>query len=375
VPGLRSLPQQQDARIVLAAGAGFPVPAPAGIDWHYASRGGGAAVLPVHAAGEAIVVVDSGVRTLAVLGAPLPNGKIAIWIGAAMANTAGDIVFTAGYATGSALFRYRSGVLETVQDTAVTGATSLANVSWFNSYRGRYLAINNRGDTVHVSQFNSGSVTQIVVITASGPKLVAAQNIAAPSGLFYNNFNSTAIDENGRVLFSATTSDGKVAVYFWDGSAVQRVVGVGDQTPSGTVNEVSNIAGGGRGFGILLALDNYRARELRYFDGALRTLESSDNSLLDGVWMNYFWMNEATLSPNGDAVYQVQTQDGGAGVYARRADGSLGIVARSRDPLPGNEWLIFPLTVSSSAGGEVWFTAFTWNNGTQSLALFLATPQ
>jgi hypothetical protein len=91
--------------------------------------------------------------------------------------------------------------------------------------------------------------------------------------------------------------------------------------------------------------------------------------------MNYFWMNEATLSPNGDAVYQVQTQDGGAGVYARRADGSLGIVARSRDPLPGNEWLIFPLTVSSSAGGEVWFTAFTWNNGTQSLALFLATPQ
>ena len=65
----------------------------------------------------------------------------------------------------------------------------------------------------------------------------------------------------------------------------------------------------------------------------------------------------------------------GAGVYARRADGTLAVVARSRDPLPGGEWMIFPLTVSSSASGEVWFTAYTWNNGVPSLALYLATPQ
>jgi hypothetical protein len=49
-------------------------------------------------------------------------------------------------------------------------------------------------------------------------------------------------------------------------------------------------------------------------------------------------------------------------------------VARSRDPLPGGEWLIFPLTVSSSASGEVWFTAYTWSNGVESLGLYLATP-
>ena len=60
--------------------------------------------------------------------------------------------------------------------------------------------------------------------------------------------------------------------------------------------------------------------------------------------------------------------------YARRADGTLAVVARSRDPLPGGEWLIFPLTVSSSASGEVWFTAYTWNNGVESLGLYLATP-
>jgi hypothetical protein len=310
-----------------------------------------------------------------VIGAPLPNGKVATWIGAAISNTAGDLVFTSGYSTGSALFRYRGGQMETLQDTGVTGPTALSTVSWFYSHRGRYLAMNNRGDTVHVSQFYNGTMPQIVLLTSGGPKLVAALNSASPSGVFYSNFNTVAVDESGRVLYIANTMDGKTAVYFWDGNSVQRVIGVGDQTPSGAVNEVSNIAGGGQGFLIMLACDNYRTRELRYFDGHMRTLESSDTSLLDGSWLNYFWMNETTLSANGDAHYQVQTQDGGAGVYARRADGTLAVVARSRDPLPGGEWLIFPLTVSSSASGEVWFTAYTWNNGVESLALYLATPE
>ena len=259
-------------------------------------------------------------------------------------------------------------------DTAVTGATALSAVSWFSTYRGRYLATNSRGDAVHISQFYNGTVPLIVELSAGVPKLVAALNQPSPTGAAYQYFNSVAVDETGRVLFTASTTDGSVGAYFWDGNSVQRLIGVGDKTPSGTVNEVSNIAGGGPGFLIMLALDNYRARELRYFDGHMRTLESSDTSLLDGSWLNYFWMNETTLAGNGDAHYQVQTQDGGAGVYARRADGSLGVVARSRDPLPAGEWMIFPLTVASSANGEVYFTAYTWNNGVEALALYLATP-
>ena len=89
--------------MILASGSAFPQPAPAGIDWHYSSRGGSASQLPIHAAGEAVVAVDSAVRTLAVVGAPLPNGKVATWIGGAISNSAGDIVFTAGYSTGGEL--------------------------------------------------------------------------------------------------------------------------------------------------------------------------------------------------------------------------------------------------------------------------------
>jgi Bacterial Ig-like domain (group 2) len=375
IPGLRAMPSGSDPRLLLASGSNFPQPAPAGIDWHYASRAGSTTLLTVRAAGEAVVAVDTAVHTVAVLGAALPNGQVATSIGAVTSNTAGDGVFTAGYPTGSALFRYRAGKLETVQDSAVQGVTALSAVSWFSTWRGRYLALNNRGDAVHISQFYSGSVPLIVQVSAGVPKLVAALNVALPGGVPYRNFNSVAVDETGRVLFTATTTDGNNNVYFWDGNTVQRVIGVGDKTSSGVVNEVSNISGGGQGFVILLAFDNYRARELRYFDGHMRTLDSTDTTLLDGVWMNYFWMNETTLAGNGDAHYQVQTQDGGAGVYARRADGSLAIVARSRDPLPGGEWLIFPLTVSSGANGEAFFTAYTWNNGVQSLALYLATPQ
>ena len=371
VPGLRSLPPQQDPRVILETGSAFPQPAPAGIDWHYPSRGGAAALLPVRAAGEAVVTVDSAgaVNTIAIVGAPLPNGKVATSIGGAISNTAGDIVFTANYSTGSALFRYRAGRLETLADNSVSGLNPLATPSWVNTYRGRYLAANNRGDVAHLSQYQNGAVPWIVMISGGVPKLVAARDTS------YTGFGAIAVDESGRVLFTATTPDGKNGVYFWDGNTVQRVIATGDQTPSGTVNEISNIAGNGPGFLIMVAVDNYRARELRYFDGHMRMVESSDTSLLNGSWLNSFWMNEATSSANGDVHFQVQTQDGGAGVYARRADGTIAVVARSRDSLPSADWLIFPLTVSSGPSGEVWFTAYVWNNGVESLALYVATPQ
>jgi hypothetical protein len=375
IPGLRGLPVPGSPIMILAAGAKFSQPVPAGIDWHYPSRAGTATTLPVRAAGEAVVTVDSAVNTIASVGGALPNGKVATLIGGTAANSVGDIVFTANYSTGSALFRYRAGKLETLADNSSTGLSALATPSWVNGYRGRYLATNNRGDVVHISQYQNGVVPWIVIISGGVPKLVAALNTNSPAGVPYTGFGPVAVDENGRVLFTATTNDGKNGVYFWDGNTLQRVIGTSDQTPSGMINEISNISGAGQGFLIMLAFDNYRARELRYFDGHMRTLESTDTSLLDGSWLNFFWMNEATLAANGDAHYQVQTQDGGAGVYARRADGSLATVARSRDPLPGGDWLIFPLTVSSSATGEVWFTAIIWNNGVESLALYLATPQ
>jgi hypothetical protein len=375
IAGLRTLSSGEAPKMILASESNFPQPAPAGIDWHYASRAGSPSVLPVRAAGEAIVAVDGSVQPIAAIGSPLSNGKMATWIGGAMSNTSGDIVFTAGYSTGSGLFRYRGGRLETLLDSAVPGPNALASPSWFYSHRGRYLALNNRGDAAYVGTVNNGFITQVSLFAGGVLKPIAGTNTNSPNGPVFNSFNQVALDENDRVLFTATTADGKFAAYFWDGNTVQRVIGVGDKTPSGTVNDLSNINGGAQGFLIMLAFDNYRLRELRYFDGQSRTLESSDTSLLAGAWLNYFWMNEATLGGNRDAHYQVQTDDGGVGVYARRADGSLAVVARSRDPLPGGEWMLFPLTVSSGAGGEVYFTAYTWNNGVEALALYLATPQ
>jgi hypothetical protein len=212
---------------------------------------------------------------------------------------------------------------------------------------------------------------------ADGPHLVAQQNTPAPGGGNYTGINSVAIDNNGHVLFIAPTSDGRTGVYYWDGNAVTRVIGIGDAGPSGfTVNEVSNIAGGGSGFLILLAFGSYQVRELRYFDGSqMKTLQSTDTSLFDGTRPSYYWENEATLAANGDAHVMAATQDSLTGVYVHSAAGQDLVGARARDPLPGGEWMIMPLSVSSASTGQIYFTADVLLNGVETLALYRATPQ
>jgi len=379
-PGLRTVSSSGATAQVLAAGVAFPQPVPAGVDWHYAARAGSTAAIPFRAAGEAILNLGSSIQTVAALGTALPNGQTSTWIGAVTSSQSGNLAFTAGYGTGSVLIRSSGGTLTTLIDSGVgkTGPQG-RSLSYMNNYRGRYLAINTRGDVAATGGYNLNNVSEfdLVLFGVDGPHLVAQQNTAAPGGGNYTNFNTVAIDDSGQVLFIAQTSDGHTAAYYWDGISVSRVIGTGDPGPGGfTVNEVSNIAGGGSGFVILLAFGSYQVRELRSYDGLhMRTLQSTDTSLFDGTRLNYYWANEATLDANGDVHVMADTQDSLTGVYAHRTDGSDAIVARNRDPLSNGEWLIMPLSVSSSSSGEVYFTADVMLNGVEVLALYHAVPQ
>jgi hypothetical protein len=365
--------------VLIAPGAAFPQPVPPALDWHYSSRGAGQTGMPFRGAGDAILTVGASTQVVAAQGAKLPNGQIALWIGAAISNQAGDIVFSAGYASGSALFRFRSGNLTTLVDSSSTAATGPGGrtFAWTSSWRGRYLAMNDRGDVAAAAGYNPSGEYDIVLYDSAGPHLVAQQNSAAPGGGNFNNFWTVSLDNNGHVLFTAPTSDGRSGIYYWDGTTVKRVIGMGDAGPNGlTVNEISNISGGGAGFLVLLAFGNYQVRELRSFDGAqMRTLQSTDYSLLDATGISYYWANEMTLSDSGDAHVMAATQDGGTGVYAHRIDGRDLIVGRSRDPFPQGEWLIMPLTVASSGSGSIYFTADVLVNGVETLALYEADPQ
>jgi len=376
---LTSVPSGSPTAVLVSPGTAFPQPVPAALDWHYSSRGAGSAGMVFRGTGDAIVTVGATAQILVQQGAKLPDGQIALWIGAAISNQAGDLVFSAGYASGTALFRYRSGKLETLVDSASTTPNGPGGrtFSWANNYRGRYLAMNDRGDVVAASGYNPNGEYDIVLFDSAGPHLVAQQNTTAPGGVKFNTFNTVSLDNNGHVLFTAPTSDGRNGIYYWDGTAVQRVIGTGDAGPSSlTVNEVSNISGGGSGFLILLAFGNYQVRELRSFDGAqMRTLQSTDYSLLDATGLSSYWANEATLSDSGDAHVMAATQDSGTGVYAHSADGRDLIVARSRDPLSQGEWLIMPLSVASSGSGSIYFTADVLVNGVETLALYEADPQ
>ena len=149
-------------------------------------------------------------------------------------------------------------------------------------------------------------------------------------------------------MFTASTPDGVVAAYFWDGNSVQRVIGTGDSASGLVVNELSNIAGAGGGFLIVTASSSYATRELRSFDGAkLTVVQSTDTTAFDGFGFYYYWSNECTVAANGDAHCMAATQDGGVGIFAHRQGRDV-VVARSRDRLPGGEWMIAPLSLSSS---------------------------
>ena len=373
---LRTFANDGSSNVVLAAGAAFPQPAPPGIDWHYAPRGGGASSIPLRAEGDVVLNVAATAQPLVSLGSALPNGNQALWIGGAIGNESGDLVFTAGYPNGSGLFRYRAGVLDTVIDTTMTGkGPNGTTLNWVNSYRGRHLAMNKRGDSVVFAGFNNAN--RVVFFGSGAPVTIAQQNLLAPSGAFYNNFQNVAIDDNGRVMFIAGTSDGRNAAYFWDGKTVQAVIGTGDPGPWGfTVNEISNIAGAGAGFAIIVASGNYQTRELRYYDGGQMTMiQSTDTTLFDGFGFNYYLSNECTLAANREPHCMAATQDGGSGVFAHRTDGRDVVVARTRDHLPGGEWLIVPLSVSSELSGDLYFTADVFKDGVEYLALYQAVRQ
>jgi hypothetical protein len=370
---LRTFGSDGTVSVLMPADAALPQPVPAAIDWHYASRGGSFTSIPFRGEGDIVLSIGAGVKTVAAIGSALPNGKQALWVGGALANQSGDLLFTAGYANGSGLFRYSGGTLETIIDTTMAGkGPSGTTLSWVNNYRGRHLAINQRGDAAAFCGFNNAN--QVVFFGSDTPVRIAQQNLLAPSGAIYTNFQNLAIDDAGRVMFIASTSDGKTAAYFWDGKTVHAVVGTGDPGPWGfTVNEISNIAGSGNGFLIVVAAGNYQTRELRYFDGTHSTvIQSTDTTVFDGIGFNYFWTNECNLAGNGESHCMAATQDGGTGVFAHRSDGRDVVVARSRDRLPTGEWLIMPLSVSSDLAGDVYFTADVLKDGIEYLALYQA---
>ena len=128
--------------------------------------------------------------------------------------------------------------LETLADSSSTTPNGPGGrtLSWTNNYRGRYLAINDRGDVVAASGYNPNGEYDIVLFDSAGTHLVAQQNTAAPGGANFNTFWTVSLDNSGHVMFTAPTSDGRVGVYYWYGTGVQRVIGTGDAGPSRRAN-------------------------------------------------------------------------------------------------------------------------------------------
>jgi hypothetical protein len=372
---VRTFTAGSDPAVVPATTQAFTDNVPGAIDWHYATRGGSTANLPVRAEGDAIFKFGDSAQALMTVGSKLPNGRMALWIGGAVSNQNGDALFSAGFYNGSGIYRYHAGALDTLVDsTTLNTGPSGISFNWVDSYRGRYLSLNNKGNAAVIASYNNAR--RVMFFGPSGQRQISQQNANGQVG-FFSNLQTVAIDDDDHVMFIATTPDNVTAVYYWDGNSVQKVIGMGDKVSFGlAVNEISNIAGAGHGFVVLIASGNYANRQLLNFDGShLTVIESTDTSVYDGVGISYYWYNECTLSANGDAHCMMATQDNAIGVFAHRQSGADVVVARTRDRFATGEWMIMPLAVSSSASGEVFFTALMYKDGAQFLALYQATLQ
>jgi hypothetical protein len=374
---LRSFTAGSDPVVLEPAGQPLSEPVPASIDWRYASRGGMGTAFPVRGAGDAVMKTGDSPQTVVSVGSPLPNKTIATWVGAVMANESGDTLFSASFANGSGIFRTRGGSIETLADNlTLNHGPSSITFNWVDTWRGRYLALNNRGDAVAIVTYNSAK--RLIFYAAGGQQThITQQNVNGQTG-FFNSLNAVAIDDDGHVMFLANDSANVAGAYYWDGvHPYQKVFANGDAAPTGLkFNEMSNIAGAGHGFVIMTASGGYANRELRTYDGAhLNLVQSTDYTLFDGFGFSGYGYNECTLAVNGDAHCLANTQDGGSGVFAHRASGADVVVARTRDRFPGGEWMITPLTVSSAANGDLYFTAYMYKDGAYFLALYQAALQ
>lgn len=374
---LRSF-QNGSAATVLAGGAPLPVNIPSAVDWRYLTRGAAGPTALLRGAGDSLVRAGtSGLVPLVTTGTPLPGGDLAIWIGGMWANRGGDVLFTSGYRGGSGLYLLRNGKIERLVDTtgSVKGPGN-RNLSYIDSYRGRYLAVNNRGDAATVAYF--GGPPQLVTLSPGDTtvKLIATVNTPGPGGIL-QDITQVAIDDLGRVAFTSRLDNGRRALFYWDGSSLNRLATFGDSLGNSfTINEFSSVVAAGKNIVVMFAFGNYSQREIRSFDGQKwTTLVSTDWSLLGGASPSYFWSNEVSAGANGDTHFFSYTQDGAVGVYAHHSAGADQVVARSSERLPGGEYLLMPLSVSSSDSGDLFFTAYVTLDGKEMLALYQASPQ
>ena len=364
---------------VFTKGDALPINVPLGLDWRYLPKATNGSALTTRSAGDAVVKATTGApQTMIGMGTKLPNNEIATWIGGVASNRNGDILFSAGYRSGSGFFYLSGGKMTTIIDTLGTvKGPGVRVMSYTPAHRGRYLAVNNKGEAVFMANF--GGTNQIVAYKPGDTqvKLVAGLGSPAPGGGNFSGYEPLTIDELGRIAFLSTLDNGRRALFFYDGSTLTRVIGTTDRVGPGDqpLQEFGTLAASAKAFHYALNFGD--VRELRTFDGGQSTLAtSSDFSIYGGARFSTVFSYEHSAAGNGDVAFVGNMTEGVVGVFAHKSNGTDAVVARSSEKTPDGDWILMPFSVAMGEAGEVYFGAYIYNkDGKETLALYQATPQ
>jgi hypothetical protein len=322
--------------------------------------------------GDALIrVTASGSTPVLRPGDPLPVGNLSN-IGAMAGNRLGDIAMFAQHGPKYGLFVYRNGKFQILADTddSIPGG---ATVGGFPNYSNTQLAMNNQGHVAASTYSSLGWAIFLYTTNAATAKNVMRVSGLTPSGTAtYSGINGVAIDDNDRVAFLANLSNGNTGLFLWNQGSVTELAETGQKDPAGrTYQGLYNVQAGGTSF-VMRAYST--VNEVLITDGGpMKILAYDGYTSTLGTTLNYFIGPEVTVNSRGDVAFPVSTPSGAA-LFVKRADGTDSLVAISGQRGPDNDWLLDIYGSGIGEQGDIVFSALSWVNGHQRLALYQATP-
>jgi hypothetical protein len=322
--------------------------------------------------GDALIrVTASGYTPLLRPGDPLPVGNLSN-IGAVAGNRLGDVAIIAQHGPKFGLFVYRNGKFQILADTddSIPGG---ATVGGFPNYSNSQIAMNNLGHVAALTYSSAGNTIFLYSTNAATAKTVMRVSGLTPSGTAtYTGINGVAIDDTDRVAFLANLSNGKTGLFLWNQGSVTELAETGQKDPAGrTYQGLYNVQAGGTSF-VMRAYSTLN--EVLITDGStMKVLAYDGYTSTFGTTLNYFIGPEVTVNSRGDVAFPVSTPSGAA-LFVKHADGTDSLVAIGGQRGPDNDWLLDIYGSGIGEQGDIIFSALSWVNGHQRIALYQATP-
>ena len=322
--------------------------------------------------GDALIrATATGFTPVLLPGDALPVGNLSN-IGAVAGNRLGDVAIIAQHGPKYGLFIYRNGKFQILADTddPIPGGATLGG---FATYSDTQMAMNNLGHVAASTYAPAGNTIFLYSTNAVTAKTVMRVSGLTPSGTAtYTGINGVAIDDTDRVAFLANLSNGHTGLFLWSQGAVTELAETGQKDPAGrTYQGLYNVQAGGTSF-VMRAYST--VNEVLSTDGStMKVLAYDGYTASFGTTMNYLIGMEVTTNSRGDVAFPVSTPSGAA-LFVKHADGTDSLVAIGGQRGPDNDWLLDIYGSGIGEQGDIVFSALSWMNGHQRIAIYRATP-